>query len=222
MSSAHLDPGEPVVSAATPVPARPRPGKGWWGLAALALAAGSAAGITASYLAKQSTTLHATSNQIITSTGGEFHRASGPAPTWSLPNLRDASARVALAQFMGRPVVVNFWASWCPPCRKEMPALAATARRVGAEVAFVGIDANDQRSAALAFAAKTGVKYPLAYDANGTVAGDYGVRGLPTTFFVSANGDVVGEQVGGMTAPRLRQLLKETFNLGSSGKQATP
>lgn len=218
MTTAHLDPrgpDGPADATKTPTPARRRAGKGWWGLAVVAAVAGSATGITASYLAKQSTTPHATSNQVITSTGGTFHRASGPAPGWTLPSLRDTSAHVTLAQFKGRPVVINFWASWCPPCRKEMPALAATARRVGANVAFVGIDTNDERGAALAFAAKTGVAYPLAFDPHATAGGNYGVYGLPTTFFVSAKGDLVGEQVGGMTSVRLSQLLKQTFGLGA-------
>lgn len=220
--SEDADVPEPPARSTTSTPgsAHRRAGKGWWALGAAAVVAGVAVGVTASALAKQATTPHATSNQVITSTGGVFHRTSGTAPAWSLPSLRDPSATVALTQFRGRPLVINFWASWCPPCRKEMPALAATARAVGANVAFVGIDTNDQRSAALAFAAKTGVRYPLAFDPHSTAAGNYGVYGLPTTFFISAQGRLVGEQVGGMTGTRLRQLLDEAFGPKTTGKPA--
>ena len=190
---------------------RRRAGRRWWAAAVLAVAAGTGVGVTASYLGQRASTPQATSNQVFTSTGGEFHRTSGIAPTWTLPDLRHLSANLSLAQLRGRPLVLNFWASWCPPCRKEMPALAATARKAGDHVAFVGVDTNDARSDALSFAAKTGVGYPLAYDANASVAGTYAVNGLPTTFFISATGQLVGEQVGGMTAGRLAQLLQITF-----------
>lgn len=197
--------------------ARQKPGRRWWTLAVLAVAAGTGVGEGASSLAQNATTIHATSNRIITSTGGEFHRASGAAPTWTLPSLRHPGKNVSLAQFRGHPVVVNFWASWCPPCRKEMPALATTARKLGGNVAVVGIDTNDARGDALAFAAQTGVRYPLAYDANASVGGNYAVRGLPTTFFISATGQVVGEQVGGMTAHRFAQLLHTAFGYTQPG-----
>ena len=188
-----------------------RAGRRWWAAAALAVAAGTGVGVTASYLGQKASTPQVTSNQVFTSTGGEFHRTSGTAPAWTLPGLRHATNNLSLAQFRGHPLVLNFWASWCPPCRKEMPALAATARKVGDHVAFVGVDTNDARSDALSFAAKTGVGYQLAYDANASVAGAYAVSGLPTTFFISATGRLVGEQVGGMTVRRLAQLLQIAF-----------
>ncbi|MHB1927880.1 MAG: TlpA family protein disulfide reductase [Acidimicrobiales bacterium] len=217
MSTEHVEQQErsdQPVTPATPMAVRRRAGKRWWGLAAAAVVVGSLTGVTASYLARPSATLHATSNQIITSTGGVFHKEAGQAaPAWSLPNLRNPSAAVALAQFKGHPVVVNFWASWCPPCRKEMPALAVTARRLAGKVDFVGVDTNDTRGAAISFASKTGVAYPLAFDPHGKTAGNYGVYGLPTTFFVSAQGKLLGRQVGGMTERRLAQLIKESFGV---------
>ncbi|MDA8392496.1 MAG: TlpA disulfide reductase family protein [Actinomycetota bacterium] len=226
MTTEHLDqkPGsdQPVTpDAATPV--RWRAGKRWWALAAAAVVVGSLTGVTASYLARPSTTLHATSNKIITSTGGVFTKETGQvAPVWSLPDLRNPSTAVALAQFKGHPVVVNFWASWCPPCRKEMPALEATARRLAGKVDFVGVDTNDKRSAALSFAAKTGVSYPLVFDPRSKVGGNYGVYGLPTTFFVSAQGKLLGRQVGGMTEQRLAQLINQTFKVPVAARAGSP
>jgi cytochrome c biogenesis protein CcmG/thiol:disulfide interchange protein DsbE len=195
-------------------PRRKRAPRRWWIVAAAATLAGALGGIGISQIVKASNTLHATSNQIFTSTGGVFDKGNGqPAPSWSLPSLRDPAATVSLSQFAGKPVVLNFWASWCPPCRKEMPALAATARRLQGSVAFVGIDTNDQRGAALSFASQTGVKYPLGFDPHASAANDYGVYGLPTTFFISAQGKLLGRQVGGMTAQRLDQLIQQTFSI---------
>ena len=195
-------------------PRRKRAPRRWWIVAAATTLAGAVGGIGISQIVKASNTLHATSNQIFTSTGGVFDKESGqPAPSWSLPSLRDPSATVSVSQFAGKPVVLNFWASWCPPCRKEMPALAATARRLHGRVDFVGIDTNDQHGAALSFASQTGVKYPLAFDPHASAANNYGVYGLPTTFFISAQGKLLGRQVGGMTAQRLDQLIQQTFSI---------
>ncbi len=200
-------------------PRRKRAPRRWWIVAAAATLAGALGGIGISQIVKASNTLHATSNQIFTSTGGVFDKGNGqPAPSWSLPSLRDPAATVSLSQFAGKPVVLNFWASWCPPCRKEMPALAATARRLQGSVAFVGIDTNDQRGAALSFASQTGVKYPLGFDPHASAANDYGVYGLPTTFFISAQGKLLGRQVGGMTAQRLDQLIEQTFGVHAGTK----
>lgn len=193
---------------------RERAPRRWWIVAVVATLAGVLGGIGITQIVRASNTLHATSNQIFTSTGGIFDKENGQAaPSWSLPGLRDPSATVTLSQFAGKPVVLNFWASWCPPCRKEMPALAATARRLQGNVAFVGIDTNDQHGAALSFASQTGVKYPLAFDPHASAANNYGVYGLPTTFFISAQGKLLGRQVGGMTAQRLDQLIQQNFGV---------
>jgi cytochrome c biogenesis protein CcmG/thiol:disulfide interchange protein DsbE len=133
------------------------------------------------------------------------------AATWTLPALTGRSTTLALKQFAGRPVVVNFWASWCPPCRQEMPALAAMARRYGGRVAFVGVDTNDQRSAALSFMEAAGVTYPVAFDANGSVAAKEGLFGLPDTLFISRAGVVVGRQLGPMSESRIETLVKRAF-----------
>jgi cytochrome c biogenesis protein CcmG/thiol:disulfide interchange protein DsbE len=133
------------------------------------------------------------------------------AAAWTLPSLTRPSATVSLHQFAGRPVVVNFWASWCPPCRQEMPALAAMASRYGGRVAFVGVDTNDQRPAALSFVRAAGVTYPVAFDATGTVAVKEGLFGLPDTLFVSPAGVVVGRQLGPMSESRIEALVMRAF-----------
>jgi len=94
-----------------------------------------------------------------------------------------------------------------------MPAIEAVARRLGASVSFVGVDTNDTRSTASSFAAQTGVTYPLGFDSSATVASSYGVYGLPTTFFVSRDGRLLGRQVGAMTASRLEALIAQVLDV---------
>ena len=127
----------------------------------------------------------------------------GRAPAFSLPDLADPSRVLSLAQLRGRPVLVNFWASWCVPCRKEMPVLEATYRRLHGRVAFVGVDTNDTRDAALSFLRQTGVTYPSAYDPHGTAATTYGLFGLPTTVFVAPDGQMLERHVGALSSGSL-------------------
>lgn len=134
---------------------------------------------------------------------------SGPAPAFAAPDLAESTRTIALADFRGTPLVVNFWASWCVPCRREMPRLAAAARRLDGRVAFVGIDYKDQRGDALAFARKMGVPYRSAVDPDGTIGDRYGIYGLPTTVFVDARGRIVGRYLGEMKGGTLDRLLAQ-------------
>ena len=134
---------------------------------------------------------------------------SGPALAFSLPDLADPGRTVALADFRGQPVVVNFWASWCVPCRREMPQLAAAARRLDGRVAFVGVNYKDQRDDALDFARKTGVPYASGFDADGAVGARYGIYGMPTTVFVDGDGRIVGRYLGEMKGDTLDRFLEQ-------------
>jgi DsbE subfamily thiol:disulfide oxidoreductase len=100
-----------------------------------------------------------------------------------------------LASYRGKPVVVNFFASWCPPCNSEAPDLAAFAR-AHPEVGFVGVDVNDKQADAQGFVNKYGLPYPVVYDPNGAVGGVWKVDAIPTTFFLDAQGVVQARIVG--------------------------
>ena len=134
---------------------------------------------------------------------------SGPAPGFSLADLADPGATVSLAYYRGRPVVVNFWASWCVPCRREMPQLAAAARRLDGRVAFVGINYKDERGDALALARETAVPYRSGFDGDGAVGARYGIYGMPTTVFVDAQGRIVGRYLGEMSEETLDRFLRQ-------------
>jgi hypothetical protein len=98
-----------------------------------------------------------------------------------------------------------------------MPVLAHVAHQLAGKVDFVGLDTQDERSAGLAFAKSTNVHYPLAFD-TAQVWSSYGVYGLPTTFFISTDGHILGKQVGGLTKSRLLALIHQVFKVTVTSK----
>ncbi len=108
-----------------------------------------------------------------------------------------SAVRARLRALRGRPVVVNAWASWCPPCGEELPLFAAAAARYGTRVGFLGLDVNDSEAAARRFLARHPVSYPSYSDDGGKAAAGFGrFAGLPTTVFIDAAGQVVAVHAG--------------------------
>jgi cytochrome c biogenesis protein CcmG, thiol:disulfide interchange protein DsbE len=139
------------------------------------------------------------------SAGGTTSRsdpATSAAPAFSLARL-GTSGRISLSDYQGKPLIVNFWASWCGPCQKETPLLAKFYRSQGGRVLIVGIDENDTAASALRFARAKGVAYPLAFDPLTIAAGSYGVSGIPQTFFLNARHQIVDRVFGAVTAADL-------------------
>ena len=137
--------------------------------------------------------------------------ATRKAPTFSVPDLRDPAAKVELTAYAGRPVVLNFWASWCVPCRREMPAFQAVHRQLGDDVAFVGINHLDGRTPARDLLAETGVTYPSGHDPEGKVAAAYGLKGMPSTVFVSPSGQLLATRTGEMSRSELVETIEKLF-----------
>jgi cytochrome c biogenesis protein CcmG/thiol:disulfide interchange protein DsbE len=118
-----------------------------------------------------------------------------PAPAFTLDRL-DRPGKLSLAAYRGRPVVINFWASWCVPCKEEAPLLEAVWKRHRDEgLVVVGVDINDLRSDARRFARENGMTYPLGFDGVGETSTDYGLTGVPETFFVARSGRLVCERI---------------------------
>ena len=134
--------------------------------------------------------------------------ARPPAPAaagFSLTALGEPSAHVALSQYQGKPVIVNFWASWCTDCQTETPLLASWYKQQVGRVDLVGLDENDTTAKAIAFAHAKGITYPVGSDPLTTVTGPYGVDALPQTFFLNAKHRIVEHVLGPMTKADLAQ-----------------
>ena len=142
---------------------------------------------------------------------GGNDEVGGPAPGFDLENVVEGGPRVELRALRGRPVVLNFWATWCAPCKREMPDLQAMHEELGNRVRFVGIDVQDSRRLAKRFLDEVGVTYPSGYDPNRTVFDRYGLQGMPQTVLVDARGRLVARHIGEIDADKLRELIAEHF-----------
>jgi peroxiredoxin len=134
---------------------------------------------------------------------------SGSAPDFKLPRLT-GPGRLSTDDLDGSPYVLNFWATWCDPCRKEMPAFERVWRRYKSRgVVIVGVNINDDLGDAREFAGDLGITYPLVVDENDELATELGVKGLPQTFFVDAAGAIVdtGAELGIMTEAELTKTI---------------
>ncbi|HUV09904.1 MAG TPA: TlpA disulfide reductase family protein [Acidimicrobiia bacterium] len=128
------------------------------------------------------------------------------APSFRLPGIDGGC--VDLSSFRGRPVVVNFWASYCHPCRREFPLFRrALERHADANLMVIGIVFRDIPSDARAFADEFGATWPLALDDDSDAAGAYGVRPIPQTFFINRDGTVVRRVFGLTTEKALERHL---------------
>ena len=144
---------------------------------------------------------------VVGSASGQAARpAPVAAPAFSLPLLGDESGQqVALGAYRGQPVIVNFFASWCEPCKTETPLLATFYRTEKGKVALVGLDENDTLGNATSFTRADGVSYPVGWDPHFTVASAYGVNALPQTFFLNARHQIVDRVFGKVTLASLHR-----------------
>lgn len=139
------------------------------------------------------------------SSGAATSPAHVAAPAFSLPVLGQSGHKVSLAGYSGRPLIVNFFASWCEPCKKETPLLARFYRAERGKVAIVGLDENDVLGNAVSFTRADGVGYPVGWDPQAVAASAYGVSALPQTFFLDARHHIVERVFGAVTQASLRK-----------------
>lgn len=142
-----------------------------------------------------------------------------PAPDSVWPYL-EKNGVLSLADLRGQVVVVNFWASWCVPCREEHPTLvAASEAYADAGVTFVGVNYQDQKPSASAFLDELGrgERYQYVTDPGSAGAVDFGVYGIPETFFIDREGTIVGKITGASTFPLLASTLDQVLAGTSPG-----
>ena len=140
--------------------------------------------------------------ELITAGGGASAR---PAP--ALPSQVLSGQRVDLASLRGKPALINFWASWCAPCKDEAPELKKFSEELHGRATLVGVDWGDAADSAREFIAKAGWHYPILRDPSQKVGTQYGLNGLPTTFVLDADGNIVQTLQGPQTAATLNRAL---------------
>jgi cytochrome c biogenesis protein CcmG, thiol:disulfide interchange protein DsbE len=131
------------------------------------------------------------------------------APDFALITLDGAEFR--LSEVRGTPVVLNFWATWCGPCRRELPALQAAAERYADEVLIVGVDQGEEAATVQGFVDDLGLTFPIPMDRELAVAGEYNVKGLPTTFFVDSHGVIRHVWAGEMNSVTLAEGISKIW-----------
>ena len=200
-SRVDIDAAASATPTPPPLPAAARRSSPARRLLAFALVVGFAAGLAA-LLA------YGLANRAApTGRSGET-RVGNPAPPISLA-LYDGGF-ISPQQYGGKPLVVNFWASWCGPCRQEAALLERMSREYAPRgVTFIGVNIQDEESAARAYLSEFGVTYPNGADVDGATTVDYGVIGIPVTFFVNRDGVVERRWVGAAREAQLRQWIDD-------------
>jgi cytochrome c biogenesis protein CcmG/thiol:disulfide interchange protein DsbE len=134
------------------------------------------------------------------------------APDFELGLFTGGTYRLYETLGSGKPALVNFWASWCAPCRDEAPMLEAAWKRNSSLVSFVGVDVQDTDEDAREFIRQFGITYPNGAGNGGPISIAYGMRGVPETYFIATDGRILRKWNGPLTAAGLDQFLRELLN----------
>ena len=138
-------------------------------------------------------------------------RDSGMAPDFTLTGFDGRT--VTLSQLRGQVVIINFWASWCPPCREEAAYLEQTWRKYqNRGVVFIGVDWVDTEKEALAYIAEFDITYLNGPDLGTRIAQAYRIQGVPETFYVDKTGRLRGVHIGPLKPPELDNKIEELLN----------
>jgi cytochrome c biogenesis protein CcmG/thiol:disulfide interchange protein DsbE len=137
------------------------------------------------------------------------------APPFRLPAVTGSGSAVTLAAAAGQPVVLSFFASWCDGCRQEMATMGRVAQLTD-RVRVIGVDVNDSTGPARTLLQRDHIRYPVGADATGAVASAYRLDGLPTTVFLDARHQIVGESVGPLSQPEAKRWVDRLAGTGGS------
>lgn len=131
-----------------------------------------------------------------------------PAPDFTVYT-QDGQA-VKLSDYHGKPIVLNFWASWCGPCKSEMPAFQAAYEELGEQIQFLMVNLTtgyETMDTATAFLTEAGYTFPVLFDTQSSGAAAYRVSSIPATYFIDAEGNIVASHIGAMNEAALRAYL---------------
>jgi cytochrome c biogenesis protein CcmG/thiol:disulfide interchange protein DsbE len=134
-----------------------------------------------------------------------------PSTATALPEFTPERFQALLEQLRGRPVVVNFWGSWCGPCYREAPVIAAAAQAYGDRVQFIGVNITDQRGPAREFIAEFGWTFPSVYDSDNEILASLDLLGAPVTIVYDRAGEVAFEWIGEITEDQLTEALNSVL-----------
>lgn len=131
------------------------------------------------------------------------------AEDFTAENLLKPGQKIHLSDYSGKIVFLNFWGSWCPPCRAEMPAFEKIYEKYGDQVIIIGVGINDSSDNLIRFAKSIGVTYPIVNDRTSEIARHYHIRSLPTTYRINQKGEIQGVAVGGLNEEQLIQAIED-------------
>lgn len=146
-----------------------------------------------------------------------FLLAGKPAPPFKLRDMASGKP-VSLEELRGRPVVINFWASWCGPCKVEHPVLEWGAKQFGSQAQFLGIVFEDTEDNAQGFLQDMGLSFPQLIDPKSRISVDYGVSGVPETYFITPDGVIMTKHVGPIDPQTLTQRIQELTAAAGASK----
>ena len=134
-----------------------------------------------------------------------------PAPDFTVYTLAGEAAK--LSDFAGKPVVINFWATWCPPCRQELPGFENAWQQYGDEVVFLMVECGGESADEVeTFVTEGGYTFPVYVDSDGTAAAAYGINAIPVTALVDGDGNLFAYQVGAVEEESLRGAIDLLLN----------
>ena len=137
-------------------------------------------------------------------------QVGAPAPAFSIQAIANATGDLSLSRYAGKAIYLNFFASWCEPCKAEVPSIAQLSKEYAKRgVVVIGIDELESASAADGFVARFKLPYPVGLDDSGSVGGSYGLIGMPMHVFIGADGKLVLRHAGEMSADQIRAALDQ-------------
>lgn len=140
------------------------------------------------------------------STSGFTYTAGSPAPDFELKNL--SGNTIHLSDLRGRPVIINFWATWCVPCRQEMPLIESKYEKYAKEFEVLAVNFNEPEADVQAYVNDLGLTFNVLLDPGGNIQKLYRIRGYPTTYIIDADGNIRAEHIGALSESQLDSYLK--------------